>query len=120
MKSVLIVDDAAFMRMTIRAMLEKNGFEIAGEAANGLEAIEKYNELKPDLVTMDITMPGITGLDALKAIVKLDPNARVVMFSAMGQEVMVREAIMNGAKSFIVKPFTESHVIKALTQILSK
>lgn len=120
MKSVLIVDDAAFMRMSIRTMLEKNGFVIIGEASNGMEAINKYKELKPDLVTMDITMPGMTGLDALKEITKWDPNSKIIMFSAMGQEVMVREAIINGAKSFIVKPFTESHVIKALNQILYK
>lgn len=120
MKRVLIVDDAAFMRMSIRTMLVKNGYEIVGEASNGLEAIDKYKTLRPDLVTMDITMPGMTGLDALKEIMQFDSNAKVVMFSAMGQEIMIREAIMLGAKSFIVKPFTENHVIKALGQILNR
>lgn len=120
MNRVLIVDDAAFMRMSIRTMLEKNGFEIVGEAADGAEAIEKYKLIKPDLVTMDITMPGMTGINALKGIMQFDTNAKVVMFSAMGQEAMIREAIMLGAKSFIVKPFTESHVIKALGQILNR
>lgn len=119
MKSVLIVDDANFMRMFIRAMLEKNGFEIVGEASNGLEAIKKYKELKPDLVTMDITMPDMNGLEALKEIMSIDTDAKVVMFSAMGQETMVREAIINGAKSFIVKPFKECNVLKALNQILN-
>lgn len=120
MKSVLIVDDANFMRMLIRAMLEKNGFEIVGEASNGLEAVRKYKEVKPDLVTMDITMPDMNGLEALKEIMKIDTNAKVVMFSAMGQESMVREAIINGAKSFVVKPFKESNVLKALNQLLNR
>lgn len=120
MYRVLIVDDAAFMRMNIRMKLEKNGFTIVGEANNGLEAIEKYQELQPDLVTMDITMEKMTGIEALKEIIKLDPNANIVMLSAMGQEGMVRETIMNGAKSFIVKPFTEAHIVKALNQIVIK
>ncbi|KJS20560.1 MAG: histidine kinase [Clostridiaceae bacterium BRH_c20a] len=118
MKKVLIVDDAAFMRLTIRSILEKNGFEIVGEAENGEKGVQKYKELKPDLVTMDITMPEMTGIEALKHIKEYDPNAKVVMFSAMGQELMVREAIINGAKSFIVKPFTEDHVMQVLNKIL--
>lgn len=114
MKKVLIVDDAAFMRLTIKTMLERNGFEVAGDAANGLEAVQKYKQLKPDIVTMDITMPDMSGIDALKAILAMDPNAKVVMVSAMGQEALVREAIINGAKSFIVKPFREDQMIKTL------
>ncbi len=120
MKRVLVVDDAAFMRMTIKAILNnKNGFEVVGEAENGKIAVEKYIELKPDIVTMDITMPEMSGLDALKSIIKIDPDAKVIMMSAMGQEVMVREAIMYGAKSFIVKPFKGEQVIKTLSKVLS-
>lgn len=114
MSKILIVDDAAFMRLSIRTMLEKNGFEIVGEAENGLEGIQKYKELNPDIVTMDITMPEMTGVDALKVIKAYDPDAKVVMLSAMGQESMVREAVLSGAKSFIVKPFKEEHIIKVL------
>ncbi|HAA38341.1 MAG TPA: response regulator [Firmicutes bacterium] len=117
MTRVLVVDDAAFMRMAIKNMLESNGMEIVGEAENGAVAVKKYVELKPDLVTMDITMPEMNGLDALKAIMQLDPQAKVIMVSAMGQEAMVKEAIMSGAKSFIIKPFKEDHVIKTLQKI---
>ncbi len=119
MKKVLIVDDAAFMRMAIKSILMKNGFEVAGEAENGIEGVRKYKELMPDIVTMDITMPEMTGIEALKAIREFDPGAKVVMVSAMGQEVLVREAIMNGAKSFIVKPFKDEHVIQTLNKILA-
>ncbi len=117
MSSVLIVDDAAFMRLAIRKMLEKNGIEVVGEAENGKQAIEVYNELKPDLVTMDITMPEVSGLDALKAIMKLDPKAKIIMITAMGQEAMVKEAVMNGAKGFIVKPFNEEHILQTIRQL---
>lgn len=113
MNKVLIVDDAAFMRMTIKMMLEKNGYSIVGEATNGFDAIRMYKELRPDLVTMDITMPNMNGIDALKEIIGFDTEAKVIMLSAMGQEVMVRDAVIAGAKSFIVKPFTESSLIKA-------
>lgn len=119
MKRVLIVDDAAFMRMAVRRILEKSGFEVVGEAVNGLEGVQQYKDLKPDIVTMDITMPTMTGLEALKAITELDSQAKVVMLSAMGQEVLVREAIMHGAKSFIVKPFKEEHVVQTLNQVLA-
>lgn len=118
MKNVLIVDDAAFMRLSLRSMLERNGFKVVGEASNGLEGVQKYQELMPDLVTMDITMGELDGINALKEIRSLDPNAKVVMVSAMGQEKFVREAIINGAKSFIVKPFKEEIIIKVLTQVL--
>lgn len=114
MKKILIVDDAVFMRVSLKTMLEKNGFEVIGEAVNGLEAIEKYSSLKPDIVTMDITMPEMSGLEAVKGIKKIDSNAKILMVSAMGQESLVREAIINGAKGFIVKPFKEEYLIKAI------
>jgi two-component system chemotaxis response regulator CheY len=117
-KRVLVVDDAAFMRMAIKNILQKNNYEVVGEAENGLEGVKKYLELKPDLVTMDITMPEMTGLDALKQIKKIDSGAKVVMVSAMGQESMVRDSIIHGAKSFIVKPFKEEHVVQTVSKIL--
>lgn len=120
MKKVLIVDDADFMRMAIRLMLEKNGFEVVGEARNGSEAVIRYKELRPDIVTMDITMPEMSGIEALISIRKFDPKAKIVMVSAMGQEPMIRDAIINGANSFIVKPFIEDHVIQTVTKILTK
>jgi two-component system chemotaxis response regulator CheY len=113
-KRVLIVDDAAFMRMMIKDILNKNGYEVAGEAENGVKAIEMYKELKPDLVTMDITMPEKDGIAAVKEIMSYDTNAKVIMCSAMGQQMMVMEAIQEGAKDFIVKPFQQERVIQAL------
>jgi two-component system chemotaxis response regulator CheY len=114
---VLIVDDAAFMRMAIKKVLVKNGFEIVGEAENGKIGVEKYIECQPDIVTMDITMPDMTGVEALKKIREIDNKAKIVMVSAMGQEAMVKEAILSGAKSFIVKPFKEEHIINTLLKI---
>ena len=102
---VLVVDDAAFMRMMVKDILTKNGYEVVGEAENGMKALEKYQELKPDLTTMDITMPEMDGISAVKEIKKVDPNAKIVMCSAMGQQSMVIDAIQSGAKDFIVKPF---------------
>jgi len=119
MAKVLIVDDAAFMRMAIRTMLEKNGHEVIAEAENGAIGVNKYKENNPDIVTMDITMPEMTGIEALKAIKQYDPKAKVIMMSAMGQENMVKEAIISGAKTFIVKPFKEDHVIQTLAKILA-
>ncbi len=116
---ILIVDDAAFMRMMVRDILTKNGFEVCGEANNGLEAIVKYKELKPDLVTMDITMPEMDGIAALKEIKKFDPQAKVIMCSAMGQQGMVIDAIQAGAKDFIVKPFQPDRVVEAIKKTLS-
>lgn len=115
---VLIVDDAAFMRMMIKDILTKNGYEVVGEANDGLQAIEKYKELSPDLVTMDITMPEMDGIAALKEIKKIDPNAKVIMCSAMGQQAMVIDAIQAGAKDFIVKPFQNDRVIEAIKKTL--
>lgn len=117
MKKVLIVDDAVFMRMSIKMILEKSGFKVIGEAENGIEGVRKYIELKPDVVTMDITMPEMTGIEALKAIREFDPKAKVVMVSAMGQDGLVKQAIINGAKSFIVKPFKEDHVVQTLNKV---
>lgn len=117
MKRVLIVDDAAFMRVSIRNIMTKNGFEVVGEAENGLVAIQKYSELKPDIVTMDITMPEMNGLEALQMIRKMDPKASVVMVSALGQEAMVRDAVMSGAKGFVVKPFKEDTITAALSKL---
>lgn len=119
MRKVLIVDDAAFMRLAIKQMLEKNGFEQIEEAANGVEAVEKYKVLSPDIVTMDITMPDMDGIEALKKIMEYDPKAKVVMVSAMGQESMVKDAIISGAKNFIVKPIKEDQLIKTLIKVLT-
>ncbi|WP_028545165.1 response regulator [Paenibacillus taiwanensis] len=115
---ILIVDDAAFMRMMIRDILTKNGYEVVGEAADGAQAIEKYKEHKPDLITMDITMPEMDGITALKEIRKTDPSAKVIMCSAMGQQAMVIDAIQAGAKDFIVKPFQADRVIEAIKKTL--
>lgn len=116
---VLIVDDAAFMRMMLKDILAKNGFEIVGEAENGAMGVEKYKELKPDLITMDITMPEMDGISAVKEIMKVDPKARVVMCSAMGQQAMVIDAIQAGARDFIVKPFQPERVLEAIQKALS-
>ena len=118
MARVLIVDDAAFMRMMIKDILEKNGYEIAGEAANGVIAVEMYNKEKPDVVTMDITMPDMDGIEAVKNIRANDPNAKIIMCSAMGQQSMVMDAIKAGAKDFIVKPFQADRVLEAVKKVL--
>lgn len=117
MAKIMIVDDAAFMRITIKNMLQKSEHEVVGEAENGKIAVEKYRELKPDIVTMDITMPEMDGLAALKEIRKEDPNAKIIMVSAMGQEAMVRDAVLNGAKGFIVKPFKEDGILAAISKL---
>lgn len=115
---VLIVDDAAFMRRMIKEILSKNGYDVVGEASDGAQAIEKYQELTPDLVTMDITMPEMDGITALKEIKKINPSAKVIMCSAMGQQAMVIDAIQAGAKDFIVKPFQADRVIEAIKKTL--
>ena len=117
-KNILICDDAAFMRMMIKDILSKNGYNVAGEAENGAKAVEKYNELKPDLVLMDITMPELDGIQALKATKGSDPAALVIMCSAMGQQAMVIEAIQAGAKDFIVKPFQAERVLEAVKKVV--
>ena len=116
--SILIVDDAAFMRMMIRDVLTKSGFEVVGEAENGKTALERYKELSPDLVIMDITMPEVNGIDALRNIRAFNPSAKVIMCSAMGQQAMVIEAIQSGAKDFIVKPFQADRVCEAVRKVL--
>ena len=118
MGKILLVDDAAFMRMMIKDTLTKNGYTDIEEATDGQQAVEKYKECKPDLVIMDITMPNMDGLEALKIIKANDPNAVIVMCSAMGQEAMVVEAIKNGAKDFIVKPFKPDRILKTVTSFL--
>ena len=117
-KNILICDDAAFMRMMIKDILTKNGYNVVGEAENGAKAVEKYNELKPDLVLMDITMPEMDGIQALKKIKEGDSSALVIMCSAMGQQAMVIESIQAGAKDFIVKPFQADRVIEAVKKVV--
>ena len=119
MAKIVVVDDAKFMRMTLGNILTKANHEVIGEAENGEEAIELYRTLKPDLMTMDITMPVKSGLDAMKEIKKEFPSAKVIMCSAMGQQKMVVEAIEAGAKDFIVKPFDEGRVLDAINRVLS-
>ena len=117
-KNILICDDAAFMRMMIKDILTKNGYNIVGEAENGAKAVEKYNETKPDLVMMDITMPEMDGIQALKKIKEMDGAAKVIMCSAMGQQAMVIESIQSGAKDFIVKPFQPDRVLEAVKKAI--
>ena len=117
MRSVLVVDDSAVMRMILKNILTGNQYEIAGEARNGKDGVKKYKELMPDIVTMDVTMDEMNGIEALSRIIGFDPDANVVMVSSMGQEVIVRDAIMLGARSFILKPFEERQVVDALYKI---
>ena len=119
-KKILTVDDAAFMRKMVKDTLTKAGYTDVYEAVDGADAVEKYGELAPDLVIMDITMPNMDGLEALKAIRAKDGGANVVMCSAMGQESMVMDAVRSGAKDFIVKPFKGERVIKTVTSILGE
>jgi two-component system chemotaxis response regulator CheY len=119
MVKVLIVDDAAFMRMSLKNILMRNGYEVIGEAGNGAVGVAQYKALQPDLVTMDVTMPEMSGIEALKEIKAINPKANVIMISAMGQESMVLEAITNGAKTFIVKPFKEEYVVDTIKKVVS-
>jgi len=116
--TVLIVDDAVFMRNMLADILRSDGFEIVGEASTGIEAVDKYRELGPDLVTMDVIMPDMGGIDAVKQILEQDANAKVMMCSAMGQQALVIEAIQAGAKDFVVKPFHPSRVLEAARRII--
>lgn len=118
MARILIVDDAKFMRITLTNILKKANHEIVGEAENGREAVRLYRELRPDLVTMDITMPEMSGLDAVKEIKRDYKDAKIIMCSAMGQQKMVVDAIEAGAKDFIVKPFDESQVVDSVARVL--
>lgn len=117
MKRVLVVDDASFMRYIIKQTLDKHGFEVIGDAENGMQAAQKYLELRPDVVTMDITMPDVDGIEGVKLIKQIDPQAKIIMISAMGQEDFVRDAIMAGALGFLVKPFKEEKIIEVLNAI---
>lgn len=117
-KKILICDDAMFMRTILKGLLVDNGYEVVGEAENGRMAVEKFNQLKPDLILMDITMPEMDGIEALKKIKEADPNATIIMCSAMGQQAMVIEAIQSGAKDFIVKPFQADRVLEAVAKVL--
>jgi two-component system, chemotaxis family, chemotaxis protein CheY len=116
--TILVVDDAKFMRLTLGNMLTSSGHTVVGEAENGSEAVEKYGELQPDLVTMDITMPKMDGIEAAKKILNEHPKAKIIMCSAMGQQKIVVEAIESGAKDFIVKPFDEVRVVDAIKRVL--
>ena len=117
MKRILITDDAVFMRLTLKSMLERNGYEVVGEAENGAIGVEKYKQLKPDIVTLDITMPVMDGMEALKQIKGFDINAKIIMISAMGQESIVRDAVIAGAIGFIIKPFVEETIVKAFSKL---
>ena len=117
-KSVLICDDAIFMRTMVGDILTQAGYDVVGEAETGLQAVERFKALRPDLVTMDIVMPDMGGIDAVREIVKLDPEAKVLMCSAMGQQALVVEAIQAGAKDFVVKPFQPSRVLEAVQRVL--
>lgn len=117
-KKILIVDDAAFMRMMIKDILTKNGYEVVGEAENGARAIDKFKELTPDLIIMDITMPEVDGIAAVKEIKKINSESKIIMCSAMGQQAMVIESIQAGARDFIVKPFQAERVVEAVKKVL--
>lgn len=118
MNKILIVDDAAFMRMKIKDILTKNGYKVVGEAENGIKAIERYKEVNPDLVIMDITMPEMDGIQAVKTIKEVDKNAKIIMCSAMGQQAVVIDSIKAGALDFIVKPFQDGRILEAVRKML--
>ncbi len=117
---VLVVDDAIFMRKMISDILISNGMEVVGEADTGSGAVERYMELKPDLVTMDIIMPEMNGIDAVRKIIEVDSHARIVMCSALGQQALVQDAMAAGAKDFLIKPFNPSRVIEIVTKVLNQ
>jgi len=117
-QTVLVCDDAIFMRTMITDILSQAGYDIVGEAESGAQAVQRFRDLKPDLVTMDIVMPDMGGIEAVREIVKLDPDAKVLMCSAMGQQALVVEAIQAGAKDFVVKPFQPSRVLEAVQRLL--
>jgi len=116
-KTVLVVDDSTFMRRMMTNLLTKNGYEVVGEASNGKIGVSKYKELRPAIVTMDVTMDEMNGLEALKYIIEFDPNANVIMVSSMGQEIIVKDSIVLGAKNFLVKPYDDKQVLDALKKL---
>lgn len=116
-RTVLVVDDTAFMRMTLKNMLEKNGYTVVGEGEDGAKGVELYKELKPALVTMDITMPNMDGITAIREIMNFDPGATVIVVSAMGQKGLVIDALNAGAKDFVVKPFQPDRIAEALAKV---
>ncbi len=116
MSSILVADDSTFMRMMIRKILAKHGFSIIGEAKDGEEVVKQYAKLRPNVVTMDIVMPKLNGIEAVKKIIQFDPDAKIVMVTALGQEQLVIEAIKSGAKDFVIKPFNEAQVINAVVK----
>ncbi|MDH2909816.1 MAG: response regulator [Candidatus Eremiobacteraeota bacterium] len=118
-KKVLIVDDAVVMRMMIKGILSKHGYEVVGEAQNGVEAVDKYKQLQPDLVTMDMVMPEMDGITAVRQIMSMDPNAKIIMCTSMGQQALVVEAIQAGAKSFITKPFQPPKILETISKVLA-
>lgn len=117
-RSVLVVDDAAFMRATLRDIFSRNGYRVVGEARNGADAVALFEKERPDLVTMDIVMPDMGGIEAVRAIVEKAPEARIIMCSAMGQQSLVIEAIQAGARDFVIKPFQASRVLEAAARAL--
>lgn len=116
--TILIADDAAFMRAMLKQILEERGYNVVGEATNGHDAVKKYTALRPDLVTMDITMPEMDGVSALKEIIKLDAEAKVMMCSAIGQKDLIIEAVKSGAKDFVVKPYQKERLLEAVENLL--
>ena len=116
---VLIADDTQFMRANLKIMLERNKIQVVGEADNGIKCVKLYDELKPDVVTMDITMPGMDGIEAVRQIKKKDPNAKIIMVTALGQEMFVKEAVVAGARNFIVKPFKEDKIVDAINKLVA-
>jgi len=118
MARILITDDTSFMRIQLKEMITKAGHEVVDEAENGQEAVEKYKELRPDLVTMDITMPVMSGIEAVKEIRKIDPEAKIIMCSALGQQKVILDAINAGAKDFILKPITIDRISDILRKYL--
>ena len=117
-KRVLIVDDAVVMRMMIKGILSKNGYDVVGEAQNGLEAVDKYKALRPDLVTMDMVMPEMDGVTAVKHIVAVDPSAKIIMCTSMGQQALLDEALEAGATSYITKPFQPPKILEAIAKVM--
>ena len=118
MTKVMIVDDAAFMRMVIKDILTKNGHEVVAEAVDGLDAIEKFGQVNPELVFLDIVMPNMEGIECLKKIMEMDSNAKVVMCSSIGQQSVVSDAIKSGARDFIVKPFDAAKVLEVVSKVM--